>query len=96
MSDAEQVPYRYRERLGWALPGARGDAESTRRLFSRVDRAMAAGAWDSPLAQEFYAGCVEAQRSATSATEGCVDEMEYRHRREPVMVDRDDRRARFA
>ena len=40
--------------------------------------------------------CVEAQRSATSATEGCVDEMEYRHRREPVMVDRDDRRARFA
>ena len=39
--------------------------------------------------------CVEAQRSATSATESCVDEMEYRHRREPVVVDRDDRRARF-
>ena len=96
MSEAEQVPNRYRERLGWALPGARGQAESVGRAFSRVDRAMAAGAWDSPMAQTFYDGCVEAQRSATTSAEGCVDEIELRHRREPVLVPRDDRRARFS
>ena len=96
MSESDQVPNRYRERLGWALPGVRGDVESVRRAFSRIDRAMAAGAWDSPLAQSFYDGCVEAQRSARTAAEACVDEMELRHRREPVMVPRDDRRARFS
>lgn len=96
MSEAEQVPNRYRERLGWALPGVRGQAEVVRRAFARVDRAMAAGAWDSPLAQTFYDGCVEAQRSARATAEACVDDMELRHRREPVMVSRDDRRARFS
>ena len=96
MPEDEQVPNRYRERLGRALPGARRQAELVGRAFARVDRAMSAGAWDSPLAQTFYGGCVEAQHSATVAAGGCVDAIELRHSREPALVPRDDRRARPA
>lgn len=96
MSEPEQVPNRYRERLEQVLRGVRGQTEVVGRAFARVDGAMAAGAWDSPLAQTFYAGCVEAQRSATNSVDACADEMELHHRREPVLVPRDDRRARFS
>ncbi|MBO0919535.1 hypothetical protein J1G42_01695 [Cellulomonas sp. zg-ZUI222] len=94
MPEDDQVPNRYRERLGRALPRAHRQAELVGRAFARVDRAMAAGAWDSPLAQTFYDGCVEAQHSATVSAGGCVHDMELRHRREPALVPRDDRRAR--
>ena len=96
MSETELVRNRYREHLTLALPGAQEHARRVGTAFARVDRAMAARAWESPLADAFYAECVAAHRAGADAAQRFVDEMESRSRREPIKVPRDDRRAWFS
>lgn len=95
MSESGTAPNQYRVRLGLALPRARMHAEAISSAFTSVRRAMDGGAWDSPLATAFASVCREKELSAGNAAEGCVDQLEGRHRVEPVHVDAADRRARL-
>jgi hypothetical protein len=96
MTESAEVDNRYRRSLGWALPGARTQAERVAEAFAITRRALAAGAWDSSVADAFSGACTSVGSSAAAAAQDCVAILQRRHAREPVSVPPFDRRARWS
>lgn len=57
MTESAEVDNRYRTALGRALPAARTQADRVADAFAVTRRAMAAGAWDSGVADVFATAC---------------------------------------
>ena len=92
---SDQVPNRYRQELGEALPAERFRRAATDRVLWIVQDALAQGAWESTAADRFSAEVTTQQTTASTAAERALGEMTGRHAREPAQVDPDDWRARF-
>lgn len=93
---SDKVPNRYRDELERALRSERFRAEATGGVLNTVRDAMANGAWQSTMGDEFARQCAEQQAKAALAADRTYEVLTSRLAREPVEVDAGDWRARFA
>ena len=96
MTESAEVSNRYRTALGRALPGARTQADRVADAFAITRRAMAAGAWDSTVADAFASSCASVEAAAAAAADDCVSIAQRRRNREPATVAPGDWRARWS
>lgn len=92
---SDEVPNRYRQELGEALPAERFRRDATDRVLRIVQEALVQGAWESTTADGFAAEVAAQQTRASNAADRALDELTGRHAREPVRVDPGNWRARF-
>jgi hypothetical protein len=91
-----QVPNRFREAAGEALPMERFRAQVAETLLATVQDALRNGVWTAAAADRSNAERVEQQKAAAVAADRCYDVIERRHTLEPVQVATGDWRARFS